>query len=139
MTKILALDYGHKRTGVAVSDALGITAQARPTICTTSMKALWLALENIIVQDEISKIIIGLPINMNGSKGPMSLEVERFAELVRQRTEIPVEFWDERLTSHIAERAMIQGQTRRDKRKKKIDQLAAILLLQSYLDAHYPG
>lgn len=135
MTKILGLDYGQQRIGVAVSDDLQITAQGKPTIQRKNLLQVFLEIQNIIEYEGISLIVIGLPLNMNGSNSSMSLEVERFSQQLALKTKLPVELWDERLTSKQAERILIDGQTSRAKRKQKIDKIAAVILLQSYLDS----
>ncbi|MBN2383330.1 Holliday junction resolvase RuvX [bacterium] len=136
MKRILALDYGQRRTGVAVSDLLQITAQGRPTIEPLSMKDLIVKILDLIENEDVEKVILGLPLNMNGSQSEIGREVEHLADRLRREASVPIELWDERLTSQLAEQTLIYGRTRRAKRKQKIDQLAAVLLLQNYLDAH---
>lgn len=133
--RILALDVGEKRIGVALSDELGITAQGQPTI---EVKSVIDAIEKIISllgRYNVSRIIIGLPKNMDGTLGPKSDEINRFVEMLRTKTDLPVILWDERLTTRMAEQSMLEGDLSRAKRKLRIDMIAAQLILQSYLDS----
>ncbi|MFC1851472.1 Holliday junction resolvase RuvX [candidate division CSSED10-310 bacterium] len=133
--KILALDYGEKSIGVAVSDPLLITAQGRQTIIRKNLSRDITVLQQLIEVENITKIILGLPLNMDGSHSPMSREVQQFATVLEEKLKLPVIFWDERLTSALAEKALLEGNCRRARRKKEIDRLAAVLILQNYLDA----
>ena len=133
--RILALDIGEKRIGVAVSDELGITAQGLPNIEITSMKETISKIEILLRDYNISEIVIGLPKNMDGSLGFKAEESMKFAELLGRRTDKPVVLWDERLTTKMAHQAMLEGNLSRKKRKKKADMIAAQLILQSYLDS----
>lgn len=119
-----------------MSDLLQITAQGRPTIEPLSMKDLIVKILDLIENEDVEKVILGLPLNMNGSQSEIGREVEHLADRLRREASVPIELWDERLTSQLAEQTLIYGRTRRAKRKQKIDQLAAVLLLQNYLDAH---
>lgn len=130
--RTLGLDVGSKRIGVAISDALGITAQGRLSLERKSDEGVIDELRKIIEKEDVSEIVVGLPLNMNGSRGPAVKEAETFADNLK-KFGIPVKLWDERLTTREAERLMIAGGASRGKRKKKIDKLAAQLILQNYL------
>jgi len=132
--RILALDVGDKRIGVAVSDELGITAQGVGVIESSSDGK---DINNILkIADDYnaSKIIIGMPKNMNGTLGPRGEITKQFADKLAKSTNITVDFWDERLTTVVAEKTLIAADISRKKRKGVIDKLAAVLILQNYLD-----
>jgi len=130
--RILALDYGDRRIGIAVSDPLGITAQELETV--KVVKDLhFLRIKEIIEEKQVKKILIGLPLNMNGSKGQRVVKTEKFAEKLKKYAGIPILMWDERLTSVEAKRSLIFLGQKTGKKKEKIDRLSAVLLLQSYL------
>jgi len=133
-SRILGLDYGEKRIGVSISDPLRITAQPLPTINYENEKQLWCNLDQLFQELEIEKIVIGLPINMNGSLGISSQKVEMFSKKIEDRFKLEVELLDERLTSSVAENTIRELGKKPSKNKDKIDKLAAILILQSYLD-----
>lgn len=133
-TRLLALDYGRRRIGVAVSDATGCIAQGLPTIIYRNQKQALNELIKIINSYTVSKIIVGLPLNLKGQKAHAAKEVEQFIQRLERRIEIPIETWDERLTSLAAERAMLQMGKSPSKHKHKVDEIAAVILLQSYLD-----
>ena len=134
--KILGLDIGSKRIGVAVSDALGMMAHGRPTIRRENDKEVIDELKELISNESIEKIVIGLPLNMDGSHGPQAEGATAFAKVLEDSLKIPVKLWDERMTTMQVERVMIEAGASRMKRKRKIDKLAAQVILQSYLDAH---
>lgn len=135
--RILGLDVGSKTIGVAVSDELGWTAQGLKTIQIQEdkQKSGIPELEKIIREYGIEKIIVGLPKNMNGTIGPRGEISLQFAKLLKNRFSLPVELWDERLTTMAAERILLTADVSRKKRKKVIDKMAASLILQSYLDS----
>ena len=132
--RILGLDIGSKRIGVAISDPLGITAQGVMTLRRETAEADFEHLKSIILEREVSEIIVGLPLNMNGSHGPQAKEASLFAEELKKKVGLPVKLWDERMSTLQVERIMIEGGVSRAKRKKKIDNLAAQVILQSYLN-----
>src|SRR5690349_3673140 len=135
MMRILALDPGSKRIGVAVSDELKTLAQPLEFIAATPFEAFVERLKAILEEKDVELILVGMPRNMDGSYGPAAQKVREFiAELAKQVT-VPIKTWDERLTSVQANRFLIQGNVRRDKRKEKVDKTAAAILLQSYLDS----
>ncbi len=135
MERILGLDVGDKTIGVAVSDLLQITAQGVTTIRREGKKKDLLEIEKLIDEYDIKKIVIGLPKNMNGTIGPQSEKVIKFAEKIKNKFNIELIYIDERLTTVSAERILIEGDVRRENRKKLIDKVAATYILQFYLDS----
>ena len=133
--RIMGLDIGDKTIGVAVSDIMGITAQGVKTIRRESKKIDIEELKNIIKERQVNKIVSGLPKNMNGTLGPQGEKVLKLCELIKEETGLEIDFWDERLTTVAAERSLIEGDVSRKKRKKVIDMLAAVIILQGYLDS----
>src|SRR5699024_2826171 len=134
MERILGLDLGDKTIGVAVSDLLQLTAQGITTIRRESKKKDFQTLGDIINDYTIKKIVIGLPKNMNNTKGPQGENTIDFGEKLKKRFNLEIIYMDERLTTVAAERILIEGDIRREKRKKLIDKVAATYILQSYLD-----
>ena len=135
--RILGLDYGTKTVGVAISDALMITAQPVETITRKSANKLRQTLariESIIEEYEVERIVLGYPKNMNNTIGERAEATEEFQEALERRTGLEVVLWDERLTTTVSERVLIAGGVRRENRKAVVDQMAAVLILQSYLD-----
>ena len=138
MTRSMGLDYGSKTVGVAISDELGITAQGVETITRSEEGKLRRTLARIAELSQeyrINRIILGYPKNMDNSAGARVKKTEEFADMVRRRTGLPVVFWDERLTTVSAERVLMESGVRREKRKAVIDKIAAVLILQNYLDS----
>lgn len=133
--RILALDHGTKRIGVAVSDELKLIAQPLEYIAAEPFADFLTRLRQLLRDKEVELILLGLPRNMNGSYGPSALKVQEFAAALKRAVAVPVQTWDERLTSAQANRLLIEGKVRRQKRKEKVDKMAAALLLQSYLDS----
>jgi len=134
MGRIIGLDVGDKTIGVAVSDGLGLTAQGLPTIRRIGYARDFAALKLYIEEYEAGEIVVGLPKNMDGSLGPQAEKVMVFVEKMKGAFDLPVVLIDERLTTAFAERALIEGDVSRAKRKKVIDMLAAQGILQTYLD-----
>jgi putative Holliday junction resolvase len=132
--RILAIDHGSKRIGIAVSDELKMIAQPLEFIPAQPFAAFLTRLNELINDKEVESILVGLPRNMDGSYGPAAQKVQDFVESLKGAVGVPIKTWDERLTSAQANRVMIQGNVRRDKRKEKVDAMAAAILLQSYLD-----
>jgi putative holliday junction resolvase len=137
--RIMALDIGTKRIGVAVSDELFMTAQGRETIYRSSSDADMAKIKKIVNEDGVSEIVAGLPINMNGSHGPKVKETMDFVEKLSKVVTVPIKTWDERLTTVQAERTLLEADVSRAKRKLSIDKLAAQIILQSYLDSRKRG
>ena len=132
--RILALDHGTKRIGVAVSDETKTIAQPLEYIPAEPFADFLARLKKLLVEKEIDLVLIGLPRNMDGSYGPAAQKVEAFVAVLRGAITVPIKMWDERLTSAQANKILIQAKVRRDKRKEKVDKMAAAILLQSYLD-----
>ena len=136
--RIMGLDYGSKTVGVAVSDALLLTAQAVETISRpqeTKLRRTLARIEELCREYEIEKIILGFPKNMNNTIGDRAEKSLEFAEMLKRRTGLPVVMWDERLTTVAAERTLMESGVRREHRKEHIDQITAVFILQGYLDA----
>lgn len=136
MERIMGLDVGDKTIGVAVSDLMGLTAQGIKTIRRESIKKDFEELERIIKEKQVNKLVLGLPKNMNGTLGPQGEKVIKFSEKLKEKLGLEIQFWDERLTTVAAERSLIEADVSRKKRKQVIDMLAAVLILQGYLDMH---
>jgi len=133
--RILSLDHGTRRIGVAVSDELKIIATPLEYIPAESMEKVIERLQQLIREKEVELILIGMPRNMDGTYGPASEKVNDFIVAVLPHITTPIKKWDERLTSVMANRALLEGNVRRDQRKEKVDKMAAAILLQSYLDS----
>jgi putative Holliday junction resolvase len=132
--RILALDHGTRRIGVAVSDETKTIAQPLEYIPAEPFADFLKRLKQLLAEKEVDVILLGLPRNMDGSYGPAAQKVEAFAAVLKSAITVPIKLWDERLTSTMANRILIAGHVRRDKRKEKVDKMAAAILLQSYLD-----
>ncbi len=130
--RIIGVDTGEKRVGLAISDSLQVTSRPAGAV-DAGIAADRIAA--LAASEEAAEIVVGLPLNMDGSEGESARKAREFASLLEARTSLPVALWDERLTSVQAERLMISADMSRGKRKKKIDGLAAQLMLQSYLDS----
>lgn len=133
--RIVGIDFGTKRIGMAMSDELLITAQGLDTIQRRELKSDLGAIKNIIESNGASEVIVGLPLNMNGTYSEKTKEVMSFVDELMKTVNIPVKTWDERLTSMQADRAMLEGDMSRAKRRKLSDKLSAQIILQSYLDS----
>jgi putative Holliday junction resolvase len=134
MQRVLGLDVGDKTIGVAVSDGLGITAQGVTTIRRQSFEKDFAALEKIIEEYEAVEIVIGLPKMMDGTEAVQSGKVREFAAKIEKRFALPITFVDERLSTALVQKMMIEGGVRREKRREVVDMLAAQIILQSYID-----
>lgn len=132
--RILGLDYGEKRIGVAVSDELGITAQGVTVIERKNRRADLDALQRLIEEYAVEKVVVGYPVRMDGTKGIQCEKVDRFARLLEEAFGLPVLFQEELLTTKEAEEILRNAGTGRKKRKAVVDKLAAVLILRSYLD-----
>ena len=136
--RIMGLDFGTKTVGVAISDPLMVTAQPVETITRKSANKLRQTLariEELIVENCVELIVLGYPKNMNNTVGERAQACEAFKEDLERRTALPVILWDERMTTVESERILMAGGVRRENRKAVIDQMAAVLILQSYMDA----
>ncbi len=137
MKRILGLDFGSVTTGAAVSDPLGITAQGLETIWRkeeNKLRKTCARIEELCAEYEVGTIVLGLPKNMNSTEGERAEKTRAFGEMLERRTGLPVVFWDERLTTVSSEKALMEGKVRRENRKEVIDRIAAVLILQGYLD-----
>jgi putative holliday junction resolvase len=133
--RVLAIDHGSKRMGIAISDELGMIAQPLEFIPAEPFTGFLARLKEIIREKQVEQIIVGMPRNMDGSYGPAAEQVRQFVVVLKEALTVPIVTWDERLTSAQANRFLIQADVRRDKRKEKVDKTAAAILLQSYLDS----
>ena len=133
--RILAIDHGTKRIGIAVSDELKMIAQPLEFIPAEPFAGFLARLKELLRDKEVELILVGLPRNMNGSYGPAALRTQDFVAALKGAVTVPIKTWDERLTSVQANRLLIQGGVRRKQRKENVDKMAAAILLQSYLDS----
>ena len=136
--RILGLDYGSKTVGVAVSDPLGLTAQSVETIWRkqeNKLRQTLARIEELAAEYQAEKIVLGLPKNMNNTIGERAEKTLEFREMLERRTGLPVVMWDERITTVEAERTLMEASVRRENRKQYLDQLAAVFILQGYLDS----
>ena len=136
--RIMGLDFGSKTVGVAVCDPLGITAKTVETITRASenkMRQTLARIEQLIGEYEIERIVLGYPKNMNNTVGERGEKAQEFKAALERRTGLEVILWDERLTTVAAERVLIESGVRRENRKKSVDQIAAAMILQGYLDS----
>jgi putative Holliday junction resolvase len=136
--RILGVDYGQKRVGLAISDEMGTIAQSVDYVVGGSDKKVIEEVLRVAKERAVGKIVVGVPVRMNGTPSPQTGRTLQFVTTLKQSTPLPIEPWDERLTSVQAERVLIEGNVRRKDRREKIDKLAAQLMLQSYLDAINP-
>ncbi|EGP7362596.1 TPA: Holliday junction resolvase RuvX [Listeria monocytogenes] len=134
--RIMGLDVGSKTVGVAISDPLGWTAQGVETIQIDENRKQfgYDRVKELVLEYEVEKAVVGLPKNMNNTIGPRAESSKIYAEVLEARIGLPVVLWDERLTTSAAERTLIEADVSRKKRKEVIDKLAAVMILQSYLD-----
>jgi putative Holliday junction resolvase len=134
VTRILAIDYGSRRIGLAVTDELGLTAQGLPTLHRTNKRNDFDHLRRTIKHHAVGEIVVGLPLRMSGETGTQSRKAEEFAAALRARFKLPVHLFDERLTSVEANRVLDETEMGGRRRKEVVDQLAAVLILQAFLD-----
>jgi putative Holliday junction resolvase len=135
MGRVLAIDWGERRVGIALSDESRIIASPHSVIKRAgSLDRVLIQISELIVEHEVSHVIFGIPLRMDGSRGPEAEGVLEVAEKLRAKVTVPVDTWDERLSTVEAERALIGGDVSRKKRKELIDQVAASIFLQSYID-----
>lgn len=132
--RIMGLDFGERTIGVAVSDELLWTAQGIKTIRRSSTAKDIEELKEIIREYSVTTIVLGYPKNMNGTIGPRAEMTEKFAQKLQDAFALPVVFWDERLSTVAAQRTLLEGDVSRSKRKKVVDKMAAVFILQGYLD-----
>ena len=132
--RVLGLDVGARRIGIAVSDPLGITAQGLETLQRSNKRHDLAALERVIREYTVEAIVVGLPLRMSGAEGTQSEKMQVFAEELRKRFRLPVHLWDERLTLAEANRLLRETDLSIEKRGKAVDRMAAILILQSWME-----
>ncbi|MGB6065789.1 MAG: Holliday junction resolvase RuvX [Desulfomonilaceae bacterium] len=137
--RILGLDVGSKRIGIALSDELGFTAQGLETLVCRTLEEDVDRIVELSTEYGVQEIVVGMPYNMNGSEGPQVHKVRAFMEAIRRRVNVPLREWDERLSTVAAERTLLEADMSRAKRRKVIDKLAAVIILQGYLDSQYSG
>ena len=138
--RIMGLDYGSVTVGVAISDELLLTAQGREVIRRekeNKLRRTLARIEELAKEYEVGKIVLGFPKNMNNTIGERAEKSKEFAAMLERRTGLPVVLWDERLTTVAAHRALIEGNMRREKRSQIVDEIAAVFILQGYLDYLY--
>lgn len=136
--RVMGLDYGSKTVGVAISDPLGITAQGIETIERkeeNKLRKTLARIEELAKEYEVKTIVLGLPKNMNNTLGDRAEKTLEFKEMLERRSGLPVVMWDERLTTVEAERTLIESKVRREDRKKYVDKIAAVFILQGYLNS----
>lgn len=136
--RILGLDYGAKTVGVAMSDPLLLTAQGVEIIRReheNKLRKTYARIEELCRENEVDRIVLGYPKNMNNSEGERCIKTKEFKEALERRTSLPVILWDERLTTVAADAAMIESGIRRENRKEYVDEIAAIFILQGYLES----
>ena len=136
--RFLGLDVGEKRIGIAISDPFGWSAQPVKTLHRQSDTTDFEEIADCVAENQVACLVVGLPKNMNGTIGSQGESVQAFAEELKTylSAEVEVRFWDERLSSRSAERVLLEGNVSRKKRKDVIDKMAAVIILQNYLDAH---
>jgi putative Holliday junction resolvase len=133
--RILSLDVGSKTIGLAVSDPLGVTAQGLDTLRRKNKRTDFERLRQVIAEYEVREIVVGYPLHMSGDASAQSQRVSEFAEELRQRFQLPVHLWDERLTSTQANRVLRESEMSIRRRAEVVDRLAAVLILQSFLES----
>jgi putative Holliday junction resolvase len=133
--RVLAIDYGSHRMGLAVSDPMGITAQGLETLQRKNKRSDFARLERTLREYQVTEIVMGYPLRMSGEEGTQSQKVTAFAEELRQRFRLPVHLWDERLTSAEANRLLRESELSIKKRAQAVDRMAAVLILQAFLQA----
>jgi putative Holliday junction resolvase len=133
--RTMGLDVGSKTVGVAVSDELGFSAHPITTVRRTNLKQDLRELARLIDEKQVGRIVVGLPLNMNGTEGSRATESRKLGDALSEQTKLSVIYWDERLTTVAAEKSLLEADVSRKKRKEVIDQVAACLILQGWLDS----
>jgi len=136
MPRTLGVDYGARRVGLAISDELGMMALPLDILPAQNPGQVVRDVLRLCCEKQVAAIVVGLPLNMDGSSGPAAAAVERFVEELRRQGGLPVDVWDERMSSRQVERMLIDSDVSRARRRGLVDKLAAHVILQSYLDAH---
>jgi putative Holliday junction resolvase len=137
--RVIGLDVGDKTVGIAISDELGLTAQGLPTLRRARLVADLAHVQGVAEEHSATRITVGLPLNMNGTEGPRGAASRKFGDALGKLTGLPIEYWDERLTTAQAERVLLEADVSRRKRRLVIDKLAAQVILQGWLDAQRPA
>ncbi|HOU21206.1 MAG TPA: Holliday junction resolvase RuvX [Kiritimatiellia bacterium] len=135
MSKVLGVDYGERRTGIAISDEARVIAFPRETLECSRVEQAAAAVARIAAAEKVAEIVVGQPVNMNGSHGPRAARTDEFLAELAKRTDLPLKKWDERLSTKIAEAVLLEAGASRRRRKGVVDKLAAQVILQGYLDA----
>jgi len=139
MNRILGLDPGAKRIGIAISDPSGVVAQSLGSLEKARGQGWAVEVEKLVAQHGVAEVVVGLPLNMNGTEGPRAEETRRMVEVLRSRLKVPIKVWDERLSTIAAERMFRETGVKMQRAKKHIDGVAAALILQGYLDSRAMG
>lgn len=137
--RVLGLDVGSKTIGLAVSDPLGITAQGLPTVRRKNKRFDFEQLQNTIRQYGVTELVVGYPLRMSGDQGTQAEKMRQFAEELRRKFDLPVHLWDERLTSAEANRVLRESEMSIRRRGEVVDRMAAVLILQSWMEARTAG
>jgi putative Holliday junction resolvase len=137
--RVLALDVGTKRIGMAISDELGITAQGIGTLERKNKKSDFAHLDTVLERYGVVELVVGIPLRMSGEEGTQAGKIRGFAQELKERTGLPLHFWDERLTSAEAHRVLNEAGMTRLNRKGKVDQMAAIMILQGWMEKQRVG
>lgn len=138
MRRLVGIDYGRKRVGIAMTDALALTVQGHPTRTVSGFEDTISQLMDFLSEHDVVTVVFGLPLNMDGSRGEMAEEVERLGDALAERSGLDVRYWDERLSSEQAKQ-VLQGSGRGKHNRGDVDRVAAAVMLESYLRAHPPG
>lgn len=133
--RIMGLDVGSKRIGIALSDQMGWTAQVHSVLERKNLEGDLRHIIKLCADNEVNEIVVGFPKNMNGTIGPKAIEIQEFGEILREKSSLPIIYWDERLSTVSAEKLLISADVSRQKRRKVIDKIAAATILQNYLDS----
>ena len=139
MSKVRGVDFGDRRTGIAISDASRTIAFPRETLVCDHPEQAAAAVARLAAAEDVAEIVVGYPLNLNGTAGPRAARTDEFLAELAKRTALPLKKWDERLSTKIAEAVLIEAGTSRAKRRGVVDKLAAQVILQGYLDATGAG
>jgi len=139
MSRVMGVDVGTVRVGIALSDELALMARPLVTIPRNGDRATAEAIRDLAIENEVSRVVVGLPLSMSGAEQEATVDARRLTDSIRAASDIEVVTWDERLTTAAAERSLIDGGVRRERRREIVDQVAAALMLQGFLDAGAPA
>jgi putative Holliday junction resolvase len=134
--RVLSLDLGEVRVGLALSDELRITAQPAGVLVRVGSRSMLREIANLVAEHGVSAVVVGYPLHLSGEEGERARDAREIARRLRESLAVPVELWDERMSTAEAERTLIAGGVRRERRRKVVDSIAAVLILQSWLAAH---